>query len=284
MSNESQFREYQHKPHKTQCGGCSNVYCSFCVPTCPECDSWLIKTESGVWKRSYAQRGEDYLILKFFEKEEPGFFLEIGALDGVRFSNCLALEKSNWKGLCIEAHPYYYSFLERNRKVTTICAAAGDTNNDKGTLLANYAGTLSTINPEIEDQARKRYKGLFGGYEKITIPIRKVDSLLETNKIQNVDCVSIDVEGGELLVLGGFNVEKYAPSLFIIEAFDRQLENNITAYMKKLGYHMARKMANNLFLTNNAGKQQLLEKIEVVPKKTYWHTPTKHPLHPTCGS
>ena len=67
----------------------------------------------------HSQFGQDEFIYQNFfkDKKEPGFFLEIGADDGIRFSNCCFFEKElNWNGLAIEARQTAYKKLTENRK------------------------------------------------------------------------------------------------------------------------------------------------------------------------
>ena len=47
---------------------------------------------------SYSQIGQDLEVLKFYNFKENGFFIEIGASDGISLSNTYLLEKNfNWK-------------------------------------------------------------------------------------------------------------------------------------------------------------------------------------------
>lgn len=52
----------------------------------------------------YSQFGQDkFLDQKIFKGKNSGFFLEIGADDGVRYSNTYFFEKfRGWQGICIE--------------------------------------------------------------------------------------------------------------------------------------------------------------------------------------
>ena len=64
----------------------------------------------------YSQWGQDkYIYNNFFKNKKDGFFLEIGADDGVRFSNCKFFEDNlNWKGIAIEARQDAYNNLKKN--------------------------------------------------------------------------------------------------------------------------------------------------------------------------
>lgn len=51
--------------------------------------------------KDYTQYGEKIFIDEFF-KDRIGFFVDIGAADGVTHSNTLHLIESGWKGILIE--------------------------------------------------------------------------------------------------------------------------------------------------------------------------------------
>ena len=66
---------------------------------------------------SKSQSGEELLAYKrYFYGLTGGVYLEMGALNGVLFSNTRALEEhAGWRGLLIEASPDSYRRLEHNR-------------------------------------------------------------------------------------------------------------------------------------------------------------------------
>jgi len=68
----------------------------------------------------YSQNGEDFLLWGLFKCKKDGFYIEIGAFDGIHFSNSYFFEKRGWKGVCVEAHPKYYSLCKNNR-VGAVC-------------------------------------------------------------------------------------------------------------------------------------------------------------------
>ena len=57
--------------------------------------------------KDYSQHGEQAIILDYFEKQgiQQGRFLDIGANDGITFSNSYALVIRDWKGVAVEASP-----------------------------------------------------------------------------------------------------------------------------------------------------------------------------------
>ncbi len=61
----------------------------------------------------YSQDGQDeFLDRSVFKGRKSGFFVEIGAHDGVRFSNSAFLERERgWRGICVEPHPKIFPEL-----------------------------------------------------------------------------------------------------------------------------------------------------------------------------
>ena len=77
---------------------------------------------------------EDYLVNLIFKNKKNGTFIDIGAHDGVRFSNSFAFSKLGWKGVCVEAHPDYYNICCKNRtndntKIYNIACSNQNSNN-----------------------------------------------------------------------------------------------------------------------------------------------------------
>ena len=69
---------------------------------------------------SYSQIGQDLWVQETLKNKKNGYFLDIGAHDGIYLSNTYLLEKNyNWNGLCIEGNPLIVDSLKHffvNRK------------------------------------------------------------------------------------------------------------------------------------------------------------------------
>jgi len=75
----------------------------------------------------YGQCGQDKLIIEtLFPGKTNGVFVDIGANDGVTFSNTYLLEKLGWSGLVIEPIPSIYEQLSTIRECITVsgCVSA----------------------------------------------------------------------------------------------------------------------------------------------------------------
>ena len=197
----------------------------------------------------YSQNGEDFLLWSLFKrKTTPGVFVEVGALDGIRFSNTYSFECEGWMGVCIEPHPDYFPLLRANRLGSYCIQAAASNHTGKVEFFAEPRGEFSTLieaNTQNEMLSKK-----MEGYKKIIVSTVTLDSILENASINPpIDFVSIDVEGAELNVLNGFNLALYRPSVLVIEANDEVYNNKLDAYMQQHRYFKAGRLgrSNNFY-------------------------------------
>ena len=70
----------------------------------------------------YSQLGEDkYLNDNIFKNKKNGVYIELGALDGVLYSNTKFFEDSlGWTGILIEPHPLNFELLKKSRKTNKL--------------------------------------------------------------------------------------------------------------------------------------------------------------------
>ncbi|MDA9981739.1 hypothetical protein N9H39_03180 [Gammaproteobacteria bacterium] len=62
-----------------------------------------------------SQAGQDRWVVETLKGKKNGFFLEIGASDGVNLSNTYALERElGWTGCCVEPNPMDYAKLRKD--------------------------------------------------------------------------------------------------------------------------------------------------------------------------
>ena len=226
--------------------------------------------------RYYSQNGEDFLLWEFFRRKKSGFYMEIGAFDGIHLSNSYIFEKTGWKGICIEAHPDYYQKCKKNRPGSMCIHAAcvGDETIDEVAFHSEEMGLLSGI--KMRDDIKQRYEGRnlkFKGFNLVNVPASTLDGILETfAPPPEIDFVSIDVEGHEMEVLKGFDIDKYKPRVLVVEANTEPDELELDNYLvKKIGYFKARRLFENVFYclnksdADNLGKTEITCNVEVSP-------------------
>ncbi|HEY4502916.1 MAG TPA: FkbM family methyltransferase [Candidatus Paceibacterota bacterium] len=222
----------------------------------------------------FGQYGEDLKILPLFFGKKDGYFVEIGAMDGLCFSNTIFFEKMGWKGVCIEPHPDYTHLLIKNRP-GSIAIAAAVGREDKGAVdfYTNYRGSLSTLDKELEGYFRSSYGKWFGGFKKIQVPLVSLNTVLAKHNIPpGFEILSIDTEGTEADVLAGFDIKKYSPRVIIAEISIKK--EPVEDYMKKHGYILACSNPSNAIFCKNEQDAEIIRHTNVIGHQDV----TKHPL------
>jgi FkbM family methyltransferase len=166
---------------------------------------------------SRSQIGQDLEVLKFYSKKTNGFFIEIGASDGIKFSNTYLLEKRfNWKGICCEPIPNKFEQLVKNRP-NSVCfkeAVYSQTGLSLTFDISNKYDLLSGISSHID--AYQNYVNA----NKTTIQVETIsllDVLDKANAPSFIEYMSLDTEGSEFEILKNFDFGKYTFGLIDIE-------------------------------------------------------------------
>lgn len=166
----------------------------------------------------------DYLYESVFGEKVNGFFVEVGAYDGLSTSNSWGLAEAGWSGLLVEPQPQKVAECTENHRdhpsVQTIQTAIGKASDTEVTL--HLARALSTARSDLfqEYQKVKWSKGALTK-ETITVPSCTLDALLENcNAPTGFEVLIIDVEGSEADVISGFSLEAWRPIMIIIELSD----------------------------------------------------------------
>jgi len=172
----------------------------------------------------FSQTGQDkFLDEVIFKGKENGVFIDVGAHDGISFSNTYYFEKArNWTGICIEPHPDRFKELQKNRSAYCYGACAGNYNGIVEFLkIEGPAEMLSGIYTFYDPRHLARIEkeiALYGGASfLIEVPVRTISSMLEECNITYVDFISIDVEGGEKNVLEGIDFNRFYIEYILLE-------------------------------------------------------------------
>tara|TARA_B100000427_G_scaffold4405_1_gene4256 strand:- start:699 stop:1397 length:699 start_codon:yes stop_codon:yes gene_type:complete len=164
---------------------------------------------------SPSQLGQDLLALYFTSGIKNGFFVEIGACDGVKFSNSLKLEKYGWNGIISEPSPYWINKIKNRKCLISTKAVFSESNVklDFGSI-EDFPGLSGLINHfEKDDNAKLREKSKMAKVETITL-----NDLIEQNAPNTkINYISIDTEGSEYEIIKNFNFKKYDVDIFTIE-------------------------------------------------------------------
>jgi len=151
---------------------------------------------------TYSQSGQDLWVLEILKNKTNGFFLDVGAYDGVKLSNSFLLEKKfNWGGLMVEAHPCNYESLKKNRISTFAPCAMSDT--DGTILFENNCGVSSKVT---------------NNNNGFVVECMTFETLFNKYNVPNIiDYMSLDIEGYEYKSLTKFPFNKYKCRTITVE-------------------------------------------------------------------
>lgn len=151
--------------------------------------------------KSYSQVRQDLWVLEMLNNKNCGFFLDIGAYDGIYYSNTYLLETEfNWNGLCIEAHPLTFSTLQQNRKCK--CANLAITDFCGKTMFSNQESLGSKISSG-------------DGYAVEAIDFKQLFATFDVPNV--IDYMSLDIEGNESKALSKFPFDTHKCKLITAE-------------------------------------------------------------------
>jgi len=157
----------------------------------------------------------------FLGERGSGFFVEVGAYDGISFSNTSCLAARGWSGVLVEPIPRFAQacreLYKSNNRIEVVESAVGD---KEGDIDITIAGSLTTTNGALLE-AYKRIEWSKQSVENasaIRVHQTTLDALLERRvDARPIDLVVIDVEGAEAAVLRGFSLARWKPRMLIIE-------------------------------------------------------------------
>ncbi len=156
---------------------------------------------------SYSQIKQDIWVLDKLNNKKNGFFVDIGAHDGVSLSNTLLLEEQfGWNGLCVECNDGVLPKLRSSRKAK-ICDRP---------IYASDNKDLFLIDPQENGDGTLAYVTQNAG-KKLNPSISISTLLKEYDAPEEIDYISLDIEGGELNVLQSFDFKKYNVKCWTIE-------------------------------------------------------------------
>lgn len=206
----------------------------------------------------YSQEGEDIILRKIFEGKTNGFYIDIGAHHPIRFSNTYYLYQEGWSGINIDPIP---GIMERFNKIRPrdINLEIGISEKEQ-ILTYNIFNeqALNTFNIEEAKLKDGSNSGLFYITEKKEVRTYPLSDILNQyiKENQQIDFLSIDVEGLDLEVLMSNDWTKYRPHYILVEELRTDIENiikdsKIFAFLKEHNYSLLYRTYNTSFYKKN---------------------------------
>lgn len=173
----------------------------------------------------YSQyRQDSFIDWVVFFKKKCGFFIDIGAHDGISFSNTIFLEKvRGWGGMCFEPNPDVFQNLSINRNSINYncCIGNQDTFVDFWKIEGDSEMLSGIKNYYDENHIQRIFKEnrISGGtVNEIKVSMKPLMFFKEIHNMI-IDYVSLDTEGNELSVLQSIDFN-------VLNIYSLSVENN----------------------------------------------------------
>ena len=209
--------------------------------------------------RNTKYKGLDQLDKKIeaYVNFNNGFFVELGANDGITLSNTYYFEKiKGWSGILVEPIPHNYLLCRANRsfKTKVFCNACTSFEyKDKfvemvfSNLMTIPIGLESDIkNPLEHAQLGRQFLKktddifIFGSLAK---PLNEI--LITANAPNRIDFLSLDVEGAEIEVLKGIDHSNFRFNYMCIESRNK---DQISSYLADYSYSLVEQLSVHDYL------------------------------------
>jgi FkbM family methyltransferase len=210
-----------------------------------------------ILEKSYSQREQDLIVFNFFKiyPAKNKIFLDVGAFDGINYSNTRLFYENGWSGICLEACSKNYKKLEQlylNTSIITEQVAVtdfvGEVELNVATIPWNkdWGSDVSSANDYVVDHWKEYI------WTKEKVDANTLDRILDSEGIKYVDYVSIDVEGSEIQVLRGFNIKEFKPHLMVIEYSNKNHRKELLRYLKKYDYFLWMDNGGDIFVVQGS--------------------------------
>lgn len=163
---------------------------------------------------SYSQEGEDRILARFFEQQNVGTYIDVGAHHPRRFSNTHLLYLRGWSGLNIDPLPGTKALFDRERPRDINVEAGIATQEGSAEFFRFAEPALSTFDPKIAEWRRRQGHKLVA---TIAVPVQPLRNFLPLLKGRAVDLLTVDVEGRDADVLASADLSTLRPRIVCVE-------------------------------------------------------------------
>ena len=179
----------------------------------------------------HSELRQDIFALFASGQKQQGFFVEFGAMDGLRASNTLLLERDHaWQGILSEPNPRYNTQLSKNRQCLLDLRCVSNSTGDRVKFqTASQSGWPGMIG-HIYHEANSRGDVI----EVETVSLN--DLLLQHHAPDVVDYISVDTDGSEPMIMQGFDFSRHHVQIWTIEHNNETWRNDIKQIMEQNHY------------------------------------------------
>jgi FkbM family methyltransferase len=208
----------------------------------------------------YSQDGQDkYLETCVFKGFKNGFFVDVGAHDGILINNTLYFEKYNgWTGINIEPIATVYDKLIVNRPfcININCAVSNTDGDAEFILNKGYTEMISGLKNSYDGRHMSRLQKenimTNSTTEIINVCTKRLETIFDENNTVHVNYLSVDVEGGEFDVLKSINFDKVFIDIIGFENNYNDVSVPIVKYLENKNFTVCHKSMDIFMINKNS--------------------------------
>lgn len=171
---------------------------------------------------SWADHWEDVRLWRVLHDLEPGFYVDVGAMDPSVDSVTKACYERGWRGIDVEPNPFYAARLREERPLDEVAETAAGT--ERGRLQLHVVldadgeqTGLTTLEPDIAE--RHAVEGSrIEDVEVDVVPLAELMGGSPAADAASFHFLKVDVEGHEAAVLAGADLARFRPLIVVVEA------------------------------------------------------------------
>lgn len=169
---------------------------------------------------SYAQNREDIILSAFFDKNEEGFYVDVGANDPTHESVTKYFYDRGWHGINIEPIPKLHKKLATSRpRDINLQIGAGPAPSKAELHYYPRGDGLSTMSESMASGYEAKPNEFTERPEVITVDVQPLKTVFKEHlKEGGIQFMKVDVEGFEYEALSGNDWKKYRPEIVCVEA------------------------------------------------------------------
>jgi FkbM family methyltransferase len=189
---------------------------------------------------------------RFFPGNKSGVCVDVGAARPDSLSVSASFRAIGWKIIAIEPNPEFCQFYkDKGWEVLQYACGEHDADDVDFFVVDSHGARYRNVNVSYESFSSLGIKPSYSALKpdldtkKIKVKVRRLDSILENHApdVDRIDILTIDVEGWELEVLRGLDIERYRPKVMIIENLFNGL--NYRKFMKNFNYVLWNRLPPN---------------------------------------
>lgn len=217
---------------------------------------------------SFSLNEIDLQLSKIFNGKRNGFYVELGANDGINQSNTLYFEKFfNWTGILIEPFLDNFQKCKVNRSplnyvVNAACVSDSYSSDSMPFIYSNLMSIgLKGENTITDRETHAKSGKKFISEENFVFdsPVKTLTEILDEGSAPKImDFLSLDVEGAEMEVIRGLDHSKYRFKYICVES--REI-NEMTILLESQNYKLIKALSSHDYLFEDIQKSHSIPEV-----------------------